>query len=233
MLYELDEFGEFAPLVERLADPIYEDSLVDKASQLFVWKLTAKNGYDSDEEAMDTLVRDVREAVGDAATDHIALKPKLCFKGELASLGGSAFSPNSKIMIYISQDETTHIEYREAASLPCTNLWDAERRSLRHQLFGHTDSMIWASTSPYSIPVASITLHCTPRVWDANSGVSLHTLAPFGGKLWSGAFSPCRKYHATSQVGSRCYIHVYDIGTGQTVSQLAKHTWISTRRSCQ
>lgn len=139
---------------------------------------------------------------------------RLCFEGELGS-----FSPDGKTMIFISQNETTQDETREAASLPCVNLWNIETRSFRHKLLGHTGSITWAAMSPDNKLVASVAWDGTTRIWDASSGSCLHVLGPFGGQLWNGAFSPDQKYLAINQGNPKTHVHVYDIAAEQPVSR--------------
>ncbi|KAB8217260.1 hypothetical protein BDV33DRAFT_177447 [Aspergillus novoparasiticus] len=141
-------------------------------------------------------------------------EPRLSFEGELGS-----FSPDGKTLVFFSQNETTQEESREAAALPCINLWNIETQSFRHHLLGHTDQIMWAAMSPDNKLVASASWDGTARVWDAWSGSCLHVLGPLGGQLWSGAFSPDQKLLAFSQGDPRTYIHVYNIATGQPVSR--------------
>ncbi|KAE8412357.1 WD40-repeat-containing domain protein [Aspergillus pseudocaelatus] len=108
--------------------------------------------------------------------------------------------PDGKTMVFFSQNETTQEESREAATLPCVNLWNVETRSFRHHLLGHTDRIMWAAMSPDNRLVAS-------AAWDGTA------------RLWSGAFSSDQKFLAVSQGNPRTYIHVYDIATGQPVSR--------------
>ncbi|KAF5855205.1 hypothetical protein ETB97_009674 [Aspergillus alliaceus] len=122
-------------------------------------------------------------------------------------------------MVFFSQNKTTQEESREAAALPCVNLWDIETRSFQHQLLGHTDRIMWAAMSPNNKLVASVAWDGTARVWDAWSGSCLHVLGPLGGQLWSGAFSSDQKFLAFSQGNPRTYIHIYDIATAQSVSR--------------
>ena len=147
-----------------------------------------------------------------AMTSH-EQEHRLCFEGELGS-----FSPDGKMMVFFSQNETTQEDTQEAASLPCVNLWDIETRSFRHKLLGHTDRVMWAAMAPDNKLVASVAWDGTARVWDASSGSCLYVLGPFGGQLWSGAFSPDQKYLAIIQGNPKSYVHVYDIATEQPVS---------------
>lgn len=218
ILWELDEHGKLVSLRERQEKTVDADTLAAKALQPLISELTADHGWDPAEKAIGALDQEVRTALRNVINMH-ELEDKLCFQGQLASFGSPAFSPDSKTMIYISQNETTQDGPREAASLPCVNLWNVESRSLRHQLLGHTDAIMWAAMNPDNMLAASIAWDGTARVWDACSGACLHILGPFDGQLWSGAFSPDGKYLAISQGSPETYIHVYDIGTGQPASR--------------
>ncbi|KAL5362167.1 WD40-repeat-containing domain protein [Aspergillus floccosus] len=148
-----------------------------------------------------------------AKTSH-EQEHRLCFEGELGSFGA-----DGKTMIFFSQNETTQEETRGAAFLPCVNLWNIETKSFRHKLLANTDSIMWAAMTPDDKPVASVAWDGTARIWDARSGSCLHILGPFGGQLWSGAFSPDQRYLAISQGDPKSYVHVYNIATEQPVSR--------------
>lgn len=217
ILWELDKHGKLVFLRQEKQKTIDADILAATALQPLVSELTADYGWDPAEKAIGALDQGVRKALRHAINMH-EQEDKLCFKGRLGSFGSSAFSSDSKTMIYISQNQTTQSEYREAALLPCVNLWDVDNRFLRHQLRGHTDAIMWASMSPDNVLVASIAWDGTARVWDASSGDCLHILGPLGGQLWCGTFSPDGKYLAISQGSPETKIHVYGIGTGLPVS---------------
>lgn len=160
-----------------------------------------------------------REGKSVIADTTEAKEDSLCLEGHLASFGNSAFSPDSKTIIYLSHNETTQSGPREAVSLPRINIWNVESRCLRHRLLGHEDTIMWAAVSPDNLQVASISWDGTARIWDASSGACLHVLGPFGGQLWCGAFSPDAKYLAISQGNPKTYVHVYETGTGHPVSR--------------
>jgi WD40 repeat protein len=217
IIWELDEHGQ--PVREgREKKTVTADTLADKILQPLVFELTADYGWGPAEKAIEVLDQEVRNALGNAIKLH-EQEDKTYFEGRLASFGSPTFSPDGKTMIYLSNNETTQQGTREAASLPCVNLWDVGSRSLQHQLLGHTDSIMWAAMGPDNLLVISIAWDGTARIWDARSGACLHVLGPFGGQLWSGAFSPCGKYLAISQGSPETIIHVYEIGTEQLVSR--------------
>lgn len=225
ILWELDEHGKFVPLGERREKTVDSDTLAVKALQPLMSQLIADYGWDPSEKAIGALDQDVRNAFRHAIKIH-EQEYRLCFEGQLASFGSPAFSPDGKTMIYLSQNESTQSGSREAAYLPCVNLWDVESRSLRHQLLGHTDAIMCTSMSLDNLLVASISWDGTARVWDTNSGACLRVLGPFGGQLWCGAFSPDGKYLALSQGSPKTYIYVYEVGTGRPVSHFEGfHRW--------
>ncbi|OKL64521.1 hypothetical protein UA08_00819 [Talaromyces atroroseus] len=217
ILWELDEHGRLVRK-GREKKSVTVDALADKILKPLVTEITADYGWDHAEKAIRALDHEVRNTLRNVIRLH-EQEDKICFEGELASFGSPTFSSDGKFMIYLSNNQTTQHGTREAASLPCVNLWDVETNSLQYQLLGHTDSVMWAAMSPDSMLVASIAWDGTARIWDARSGVCFHVLGPFGGQLWSGAFSPCGKYLAISQGSPKTYIHVYDISTGHPVSR--------------
>ena len=224
ILWDLDEHGKLLSSKEgkKIADV---DTVAAKALQPLVSELIADYGWDPAEKAISALDHKVRNALRYATKLH-EQENRLCFQGQLASFGGSAFSPDGKTMIYLSQNKTTQHGSREAASLPCVNLWDVENRTFRHQLLGHQDAIMWTAMSLDNQLVASIAWDGTARVWDANSGACLHVFGPFGGQLWCGAFSPDGKYLAISQGSPKTHIHVYEISTEQPVSRFdGFHHW--------
>ncbi|KAJ5203549.1 hypothetical protein N7449_005628 [Penicillium cf. viridicatum] len=182
---------------------------VENKHMVILWEL------DGHGELVSMKEREGKSVIADTTE---AKEDRLCLEGHLTSFGNSAFSPDSKTIIYLSHNETTQSGPCEAASLPRINIWNMESRCLRHQLLGHEDTIMWAAVSPDNLKVASISWDGTARIWDASSGVCLHVLG-FGGQLWCGAFSPDAKYLAISQGNPKTYVHVYETGTGHPVSR--------------
>ncbi|RHZ57688.1 WD40 repeat domain-containing protein [Aspergillus thermomutatus] len=147
------------------------------------------------------------------------------FPGELGSFGSPIFSPDSKTMVYVVPNITIHAYSRECQSQPSVNLWDVESRSLRHELRGHTDAVMWIGISPDGSLAASISWDGTARIWDIGSGDAVHILGPLDGQLWCGAFSPDSKHLAVSQ-GDPASIYIYDLTTAQAISRLEIPTWM-------
>ncbi|KAI9925481.1 hypothetical protein MW887_005862 [Aspergillus wentii] len=215
ILWELDENGK---LISRESEKTLDvDALTAKALQPLISELADSHGWNPAGKAITTLEEDVRNALRNAIAIH-EQEDKHCLAGELASFGSPAFGPDGKTLIYLTQNHSTQEETREAASLPCVNIWDVQSKSLRHQLRGHTDSIMWAATSPDNKLIASIAWDGTARIWDASSGECLHILGPFNGQLWSGAFSPDSTHLAISQGSPNTHLHVYNIHTGTSVS---------------
>jgi WD40 repeat protein len=208
---------EFAPCtidnLQRQSDTRYmlvSEGDVEQTHMVILWEL------DDHGKLVSMKKREGKSIIADATE---AKEDRLCLQGHLASYGSSAFSPDSKTIIYMSHNETTQSRPREAVSLPRINLWNVESRRLQHQLLGHEDTIMWAAVSPDNLQVASISWDGTARIWDPNSGVCLHVLGPLGGQLWCGAFSSDAKYLAISQGNPKSYVHVYTTGTGQPVSR--------------
>ncbi|KAJ5523582.1 hypothetical protein N7513_013126 [Penicillium frequentans] len=146
-------------------------------------------------------------------------KDKSRFPGELGSHGNPIFSPDNKIMIYVIQNGMLTDPDGMSEYNPSVILWDIESRSLRHELLGHTDCVLWIGICPNSQLAASISWDGTARIWDMNSAACIRILGPFGGQLWSGVFSPDGKYLAISQGSPECSVHVHDVATGQLISR--------------
>lgn len=216
ILWELDTHGRLASRGEDKT--IDADGLADKAMQPLVSELTTGYGWEATEKAVDTIDKAVRDTVLVAIRIH-EQEQRLCFQGKLASFGSPAFSPDGRILIYLSHNKTTQNGLRDAASMPCVNLWDVRTRSLRHELRGHQDSIMWACMSPDNTLLASIAWDGTARIWDVSSGSCLQVFGPFGGQLWCGAFSPDGKHLAISQGSPKTHVHVYDLSSGQSVSR--------------
>lgn len=218
VLWELDVHGRHV-VQGGQQKPVDADSLTNKAMQPLISELTREHGWNATERAVGSIDKTIRDAVTAALRIH-EQDQQLCIQGRLASFGGPAFSPDGKTLIYLSNNDTTQHKLRDAALLPCVNLWDVKSKTLRHELHGHQDSIMWASMSPDGTLLASIAWDGTARVWDVSSGgVCLQTLGPFGGQLWCGAFSPDGKYLAISQGSPKTHVHVCEISSGQTISR--------------
>lgn len=214
ILWGLDEHWKLASLREKGEKVVDADDLAAKALQPLISELTADDGWNSAENSINTLAQDLRNALRNAIKLH-EQKHRLCFDGQLGPFGSPAFSPDGKTLIYLSKNETTQDGLREAGSLPCVNLWNTLSMSLRQQLLGHQDVIMWAAMSPDDMLVASVSWDGTAR----RSGACRHILGPFGGQLWSGAFSPDGKYLAISQGNPKTYVHIYEIESEQPVSR--------------
>lgn len=106
ILWELDKRGMLVPSRANRENGVDANSLIATALQPSVSKLTTDYGWDPAEEAISALDQQMRNAFCYAIKLH-KKQNRHCFKGQLASFGSSAFSPNSKTMIYLSQNKTT------------------------------------------------------------------------------------------------------------------------------
>ncbi|CAG8125566.1 unnamed protein product [Penicillium salamii] len=205
---------EFAPCavdhLQRQSETRYillSEGLIGEKHMIILWELDVHG----------KLV-EKREGKSAVANPPEAEEDRHCLEGHLAPFGNAAFSPDSRTILYVTNNETTQSEPREAASLPCINVWSIESHHLRHQLLGHEDTIMWAAVSPDNLQIASASWDGTARIWDLNSGICLNVLGPLGGQLWSGAFSPNSKYLAVSQGNPKTYIHINETATGNPVS---------------
>jgi WD40 repeat protein len=153
------------------------------------------------------------------------------FDGQLGLWGSSAFSPDGKSLIFISQNVSTQFDEQDgishdASSLPCINLWKVEGKITQHHLRGHTDKIQCVTISPDGKHLASAAWDGTTRIWDTTTGSCLDVLGPFdGGQLWSVGFSPNGSHVAISQESPNGRVHVCEVSTGKTVSTVNFHLW--------
>ncbi|KAJ5671398.1 hypothetical protein N7507_000525 [Penicillium longicatenatum] len=141
------------------------------------------------------------------------------FPGELGSHGSPVLSSDNKTMVFVVQNGMLVDPDGMSEYSPSVKLWDVESRSLRHELRGHTDCVLWIGISPNCQLAASISWDGTARLWETSSGACLRILGPFGGQLWCGAFSPDGKHIAISQGSPKCSVHVHNVTTGHLISR--------------
>ncbi|KAL1887469.1 hypothetical protein Sste5346_010218 [Sporothrix stenoceras] len=166
---------------------------------------------------------------------QLSSKPQR-LEGQLGLWGSSSFTPDGKMLIFISNNESTQFDdqdgvTREKDSLPCINLWSIEERTVQHRLLGHTDQIQSVTVSPDGKHHASASWDGTGRIWDAATGACIHVLGPFAttettvGQMWSTAFSPNGKHVAISQESPWGLVHVCEVSTGKKLSSAKFHVW--------
>ena len=105
--------------------------------------------------------------------------------GHTGTVFSAAFSPDGKMVVTASNDNTAR-------------LWRASTGTLLHTLVGHTGAVNSAAFSPDGRMVVTASTDGTARLWQASTGKLLHTLASHTGMVFSAAFSPDGKMVVTT-----------------------------------
>ncbi|KAJ7933021.1 WD40-repeat-containing domain protein [Mycena leptocephala] len=95
----------------------------------------------------------------------------------------------------------------------------------RFRLFGHTDAIMWAETSPDDKVVATSSWDRTVRIWSMGTGEAIRVLAGATGQSWAGAFSPDGEFIAAG-AGDQM-VRIWRVDTGELLHTLSGFTgWI-------
>lgn len=219
VVWELDRDGKNVSS-EKNENRVDIDTISAKAADTAIFKLVADHGWKLGGEGTKAIVEGFKTTITRAVDIHV-LEKQITLDGEFTSYG-APFSPDGQKMVYVTQNHTTQDGMRDAETLPCVNIWDVEAKENRHHLLGHTDTIMWAAISPDSTLVASISWDGTAHIWDAEDGTCLQVLGPFGGQMWSGAFSPDSKYIAISQGSPKTVVYVYNIRKAEEISRFER-----------
>ncbi|KAJ7157959.1 quinon protein alcohol dehydrogenase-like superfamily [Mycena crocata] len=98
------------------------------------------------------------------------------FVGCLCSFESRAFSHDGTSLLYRPNRSTVAV-------------LDVAKLTERFRLSGHTDSIVWAETSPNDKVVATSSWDRTVRIWSMESGETIRVLEGAMNQSWSGAFS--------------------------------------------
>jgi WD40 repeat protein/serine/threonine protein kinase len=145
------------------------------------------------------------------------INAKKTFLGHTGEVWCVAFSPDSKRIVFGSQDRTARV-------------WDAETGRELLALRGHTNPVRSAVYSPDGKRIVTGAgdpgRPAEAKVWDAATGKELLSLKGLTGEVWSVAFSPDSKRIVTgagNRGGGPGQAKVWDAGTGQELFDLKGH----------
>jgi WD40 repeat protein len=127
--------------------------------------------------------------------------------GHTDVINSAAFSPDGKLIVTASMDNTARI-------------WDASSGKLLQTLTGHTRGVESATFSPDGKRIVSVSADNTARIWDASSGQLLYTLTHNSG-VNSATFSPDGKTIVTASNDSAALI--WDASSGELLKTLSGH----------
>ncbi|MCK6579426.1 MAG: NB-ARC domain-containing protein [Anaerolineae bacterium] len=99
---------------------------------------------------------------------------------------------------------------------------DLPQPALIRVLAGHTESVTSAAYSPDGRRIVSASRDRTVRIWDAETGETLHTLAGHTRSVNSAAFSPDGRRIVSAS--SDHTVRVWDAESGEGVNTLSRHT---------
>ena len=138
------------------------------------------------------------------------IRPELrTFSGHSSTVLSASFSPDGKMIISASGDQTL-------------KLWDANTGKELRTLNGHSDGVWSASFSPDGETIVSASDDQTLKLWDANTGKELRTFSGHSFQVFSASFSPDGET-IVSASGDQT-LKLWDASTGQELRTLNGHS---------
>ncbi|KAJ7634326.1 quinon protein alcohol dehydrogenase-like superfamily [Mycena rosella] len=207
---------EFHPDGRKFASCSFPTRGQIQSSLTRVWDLDAPTGAAATAAASASLLQhwspedlqsaNLEQQISDsiiAAQTAIDVRTGRAFAGHLSH--NRAFSHDGRSLLYLPEHTTL-------AVLDVANLTE------RVRLSGHTDSIMWAETSPDDTLVASVSWDKTVRIWSIESGETLQVLEGATNQGWTGAFSPDGQLIAAGE-GNKA-VRIWRIDTGELLHTL-------------
>lgn len=138
-------------------------------------------------------------------------QPLKTFTGHEDEVNAIKWDPSGRLLASCSDDATAKI-------------WSLSQAGAVHDLTDHTKEIYtlkWSPTGPGSanpnlpLLLATASFDHTVKLWDAETGRAVHTLARHTESVYSVAFSPSGKLVATGSFDQR--LHVWSVDSGELV----------------
>ncbi|THV01142.1 WD40 repeat-like protein [Dendrothele bispora CBS 962.96] len=147
------------------------DEAAESAASVAAEIISKKSSLSRDDIDLSTLHQRIRDVLSSTI-----LQPEMQ-KGDVIVGHGMSFSRDGSFLLYIEEENTVVVV-------------DSRTRQERFTLTGHTNSIMWAETSPDDSVIATSSWDRTVRIWNATNGQELRVLTGAENQCWSGAFSP-------------------------------------------
>jgi WD40 repeat protein len=137
------------------------------------------------------------------------MAPQMLLKGHKDQVDGIAYSPDGKLIVTGSKDDTLRI-------------WDARTGELRRELKGHSGDVTRVAVSPDSTRIVSGSHDNTARIWNVETGEELRRLEGHKNDIWGVAWSPDGLNVATAS--SDRTVRIWNAETGADILQFSGHS---------
>ncbi|CZR69488.1 uncharacterized protein PAC_19388 [Phialocephala subalpina] len=107
---------------------------------------------------------------------------KIIVKGDLTTFAPTAFSHDSKTLLYLTNHRDEWGNHRVVVAI------DVETGKEKYQMQGHTDSIMWTGFSPDDELIASAAWDGFLKLYSSKEGKLIRDYGPTGGQNWACAF---------------------------------------------